>query len=448
MVVAPSVSGCAGFPSTLVGCPVWLSTRRPLVYPSCAYPVAKWSALPGVTSSGRRTKGTIFSFGFWQAAAPAATAVETPTICMKSRRETPLSSLAPAGNSLAAPGVVASARSSIERQSFREPVEPGGEPAAPFESKIGSDLRARSLARASWLSSQLMTWFSSVTGGAAGSRVDVVLLRELLAGFLGIALRLPVHVRDLRDRPEVLFRMAVAAETEAHGQGGVLLDRRHLVDPSVAAHAADAFVHVDGVIEIDELRHLVDAPPLDRLVLNEALANRLQELALVPDLRMAVKTKLRGRDAGRRGLVDRVVAVAAVDPLVTRVVTVIELNGLLDRVLHAPRVRRLGVEEQASRNSQCPRRHDKQRDPCERVVSGPKERTHPRRAAFMPSGGATSSEVFADRHRFRGPLRGPLRGTRAEAEKTARNSSESADRADARSTKNRSGASRTSVKAG
>ena len=41
--------------------------------------------------------------------------------------------------------------------------------------------------------------------------------------------------------------------------GACLVDERHLVDAAVAGHAADALVHVDGVVEVDEVREVVDA---------------------------------------------------------------------------------------------------------------------------------------------------------------------------------------------
>jgi hypothetical protein len=61
---------------------------RPLAKPSRLYAVAKWSALPGVTSGGRRTKGTIFCWGRMQAV--PVTASEAPSSVMKSRRGTPV----------------------------------------------------------------------------------------------------------------------------------------------------------------------------------------------------------------------------------------------------------------------------------------------------------------------------------------------------------------------
>src|SRR5450631_1726809 len=322
----------------------------------------------------------IFSFGLRQAAPTVATAVDTPRSCKNPRRELPSRSAAPPGNSLAAPGVTARDRSSMDRQSLRVA---GGPPAgAPPEPTTGSERRTRSLARASWLSSQLIAWASSVTRGAARSRVDVVLRRQQPAGIDRVSLGLPIHVGDLGDRTEVRLRMSVTVEAEPHGHRGVLLDRRHLVDASVAADAADALVHVDGVVEVDELGNLVDAPPFERFVLDEALAHRLEEGALVPDLRVAVETELRRRDAGGRRLVDRVVAIAAVDPFVTRVVAVIELQRLLDGILHPARVGRAGVKHQSSRYPHCTRRHHEQRDLRERVVLRSKERTHPRSASI------------------------------------------------------------------
>jgi hypothetical protein len=59
-------------------------------------------------------------------------------------------------------------------------------------------------------------------------------------------------------------------------------------------------LHVDAVIEVDEVREVVDADPLQRLVITEARADRLEVGAGRPDLRVAVDARLGGRDAGRR----------------------------------------------------------------------------------------------------------------------------------------------------
>src|SRR6185436_16126813 len=130
---------------------------------------------------------------------------------------------------------------------------------------IGSDRRfARSLVRASWLSSQLIASSSSMAGGAARPRLDVVLGRLRPPGFLGIALGRPLHVRDFLDGADVRLGTAVAFQAPAHGQRRGLLDGGLLIDAPVAGDAADALVHVDRVIEVDELGQLVDPVPLDR----------------------------------------------------------------------------------------------------------------------------------------------------------------------------------------
>ena len=84
--------------------------------------------------------------------------------------------------------------------------------------------------------------------------------------------------------------MAVAIQTPAHRKRRCLLDGRHLIDASVTTHATDAFVNVDCVIEIDEIRHAIDTAPFHRPVFEETLSHRLEKRALVPHLRVAVQT--------------------------------------------------------------------------------------------------------------------------------------------------------------
>ena len=65
------------------------------------------------------------------------------------------------------------------------------------------------------------------------------------------------------------------------------------VDAAVAGDAADALVHVDGVVEVDVVGDVVDLLPDDGRALDEAAAHRLEQRALVPDLRVAVQAQLR-----------------------------------------------------------------------------------------------------------------------------------------------------------
>ena len=54
----------------------------------------------------------------------------------------------------------------------------------------------------------------------------------------------------------------MAIQTPLHQQRRHLIGERHLVDPAVARRAADALVHVNAVIEIDEAGQVIDALPV------------------------------------------------------------------------------------------------------------------------------------------------------------------------------------------
>ena len=82
----------------------------------------------------------------------------------------------------------------------------------------------------------------------------------------------------------VRLGVAVAVEAPLHGQRLDLLHRRHLVHPAVAGVAAHALVHVDGVVEVDEVGEVMDARPGDGAVVEVLLADERQQRALVPDL--------------------------------------------------------------------------------------------------------------------------------------------------------------------
>src|SRR5262245_17989974 len=98
----------------------------------------------------------------------------------------------------------------------------------------------------------------------------------------------------------------------------------------MAGLAADALLHVDAVVEVDEVRQVVATNPLERPILTEARADRFEERTGRPDLRVAVDACLGRRNAGRRRDLDGRVAVAAVDADAAGVVLVAELHGLLD----------------------------------------------------------------------------------------------------------------------
>src|SRR5262245_31581214 len=96
----------------------------------------------------------------------------------------------------------------------------------------------------------------------------------------------------------------------------------------MAGDAADALLHVDAVIEVDELRQVVNALPRDRRVGAVAGADRFQRRAAEPDFLMAIHAGLRWGDAGKRRRLDGGVAIAAINAKVADVVLVTERDWL------------------------------------------------------------------------------------------------------------------------
>jgi hypothetical protein len=159
---------------------------------------------------------------------------------------------------------------------------------------------------------------------------DLVFLHEPGAEAGVIRGPLPRHVVDLVARPHVFRRVAMAVDAPRHLQRGVLVDQRHLVHASVAGCATDPFFHVDTVVEVDKVGQIVDARPVERLVVAETGAHWLENRSIGPNLRMAIHAGLGGRNVGKCRLFDRRVAVAAVDAFAADMMLVAELNGLLD----------------------------------------------------------------------------------------------------------------------
>ena len=75
---------------------------------------------------------------------------------------------------------------------------------------------------------------------------------------------LPAEVGDPVRRTQFQFGMAMALEAKRHAEGLGMIHLIHPVNPSVALDATDAAVDVDGVIEIDEVRQLVNLHPGNR----------------------------------------------------------------------------------------------------------------------------------------------------------------------------------------
>src|SRR5690242_13583362 len=97
----------------------------------------------------------------------------------------------------------------------------------------------------------------------------------------------------------------------------------------MTGRAADAFVDMNAVVEIDIVGQVVDPRPFNRFARACALSDRLQVRAVRPNLRVAIHAGLRRWDSSRRGSLNRCMTVAAVNAVVSSVVLVAELHWLL-----------------------------------------------------------------------------------------------------------------------
>ena len=114
-----------------------------------------------------------------------------------------------------------------------------------------------------------------------------------------------------------------------HLQRRGLRDDRHLIDPAMARRATDTFIHMNRMIEIGEVRQVVNAHPFQRLAVFETCAHRLEIWAVSPNLFVAIHADRGRRHAGGGRHFHRRVAVTAIDAVVADVMFVTELNRLL-----------------------------------------------------------------------------------------------------------------------
>src|SRR5208282_2179728 len=121
------------------------------------------------------------------------------------------------------------------------------------------------------------------------------------------------HIEDLVSRAQIFLRRAMTVDAPLHLQRSVVKHQRHAVHRPVAGVASDALVDVNAVIEINEIRKIVDPGPNQRLARAVTFAHRLQQLRSHPHLRVAVHAGLGGGDPGKVGGLDRGMAVTAVN---------------------------------------------------------------------------------------------------------------------------------------
>jgi hypothetical protein len=126
----------------------------------------------------------------------------------------------------------------------------------------------------------------SMASRTVGDPVDlnVVLLHQPTPERQLVFLRFPVHVQNLFSRPEILLRSPVAIKAPGHEERILAPSEGHVFDVTVASLAADAFVDVDAVIEVDKVWEIVDTNPLERLLRPVALSDRFKHWTGIPNL--------------------------------------------------------------------------------------------------------------------------------------------------------------------
>ena len=104
----------------------------------------------------------------------------------------------------------------------------------------------------------------------------------------------------------------MAIETPLHLQRSLVIHQRHAIYRAVTRIAAYALINVNAVVEINEIREIVHPVPHQRLSAAITGADRLQHGRAQPYLGMTVHAGLGRRNARKTGLLNRGMAIAAI----------------------------------------------------------------------------------------------------------------------------------------
>ena len=95
----------------------------------------------------------------------------------------------------------------------------------------------------------------------------MVLLHQLTPENSLIDWRLPTHLEHLIFGPQKIFGMPVTIKAPRHMEILRFPGQRHLINAAMTRLATNAFIHVNTVIEVDEVRQAIDAVPTDRTII-------------------------------------------------------------------------------------------------------------------------------------------------------------------------------------
>ncbi len=108
-----------------------------------------------------------------------------------------------------------------------------------------------------------------------------------------------------------------------------LRDDRHLIDTAMTSRTAHALGDMNRVIEICEVRQVVNANPLERLARLETCAYRFEIGTVSPNLFVAIHAHRRRRHSGGCRSLNRRMTVTAIDAVIADVMLMTKLNWLL-----------------------------------------------------------------------------------------------------------------------
>ena len=153
--------------------------------------------------------------------------------------------------------------------------------------------------------------------------------------------RIVDRVENVLLGPDVALRMLMAIDAPTHVESVLPPRDRHLSKLPMARCTTDSFADMNTVIEIHKVGKRVHPVPQDRLSCAVAGAHRFQHRSIGPQLRMARHAGVCGRYTCIPGILNRSMAVPAIDAQLGRVVLMAERNRLRQRALDVGEVRRL-----------------------------------------------------------------------------------------------------------
>lgn len=206
--------------------------------------------------------------------------------------------------------------------------------------------------------------------------LDVVFLYKALANLKLVGRGFPRHAEHLVRGTQVFLGGLVAFQAPLHVQRGRLVRQGHLVNFTVAGGAAHALGDVDAVIKVDEVGQIVDARPLERLAGLPAVLQRLEHRGVREDLRVAGHARFRGRNACEIALLDRRVAIPAINAIVTNVARMAERDRLVAANPHHRDGGRVVEEPKDGTQYKKSRRTEDQTRPGDRVGTWTEDLCH------------------------------------------------------------------------